>query len=588
MVLFVLNTIKIKKHIMDQDKKSLIARIDQATNILVTVRKNPTVDHLAACIALTVFLNKIGKHATAVFSGNVPSTIEFLKPESTIEKTTDSLRDFIISLDKAKADKLRYKVEENVVKIFITPYRTSLSNADLNFSQGDFNVEVVLALGVHEKEDLDETIAEHGRILHDATIVSINSGSAGALGSINWNDPAVSSLSEMVSSIVEAIKADALDGQIATALLTGIVAETERFSNAKTSPQTMSHAAKMMSAGANQQLIATSLEPPIPEPEPAPEPAPIPEPAPEPAPATDQQPPAQDMQAMPTVTEKKPSEDGTLSIPHPRIEIDGDGSSLDYSIHDEDSGLENEADIPDIDIDEHGNMNIPSEEETKQEQSRMRVIEPPSRGGTLTANDKPEDTPPSVDPFSQQPAQNTILSHDEPLLSSKPANASYIETPIETTPSAEVPSVLDLLPSSSDVEPNPQAAETSTMPEPETITQIEEAVKSHHAEEPTSLDADAAREAVLTAAGGPEEVFDSLQGKDATAFTENVSPESSNPIPIADLLAQTSSVSEEDTPDKNVTVDDPTAPPMQPPPFMPPMPPASGEQGGNPLFNPPQ
>src|SRR5260221_12646663 len=107
-------------------------------------------------------------HSTAVFSGQVPSTIEFLQPEKTLEKSTDSLRDFIIALDKSKADKLRYKVEDQTVKIFITPYRTSLSDKDLEFSQGDFNVDVVMALGVKEQADLDKAIIAHGGILHDA------------------------------------------------------------------------------------------------------------------------------------------------------------------------------------------------------------------------------------------------------------------------------------------------------------------------------------------------------------------------------------------------------------------------------------
>src|ERR1035441_6390335 len=124
---------------MDNAKQQVIDRLKQATNVLVTVSSNPSVDQLAACIGLTLVLNKNGKHATAVFSGQVPSTIEFLQPEKTIEKNTDSLRDFIIALDKSKADKLRYKVEDRVVKIFITPYRTTLGEKDLEFSQGDFN-----------------------------------------------------------------------------------------------------------------------------------------------------------------------------------------------------------------------------------------------------------------------------------------------------------------------------------------------------------------------------------------------------------------------------------------------------------------
>src|ERR1039457_6148241 len=171
---------------MDNPRQQVIDRLKQANNVLVTVSNNPSVDQLAACIGLALMLNKLGKHGTAVFSGQVPSTIEFLQPEKTIEKNTDSLRDFIIALDKSKADKLRYKVEDRVVKIFITPYRTSISEKDLEFSQGDFNVDVVVALGVHQQADLDQAITSHGRILHDATVISINRDPNGNLGNINW------------------------------------------------------------------------------------------------------------------------------------------------------------------------------------------------------------------------------------------------------------------------------------------------------------------------------------------------------------------------------------------------------------------
>ena len=75
---------------MDTQKQQIVDRLKQANNILVTVKSNPTVDHLAACIGLTLALNKLGKHATAVFSGAIPSTIEFLQPEKTLERKTDS------------------------------------------------------------------------------------------------------------------------------------------------------------------------------------------------------------------------------------------------------------------------------------------------------------------------------------------------------------------------------------------------------------------------------------------------------------------------------------------------------------------
>lgn len=304
-------------------KQQIVESINQANNLLVTVSANPSVDQLAAAIGFALMLNKLGKHATAVFSGQIPSTIEFLQPEKTLEKNTDSLRDFIIALDKSKADKLRYKVEDKVVKIFITPYRTSISEKDLEFSQGDFNVEVVLALGVNRREDLDQAIVAHGRILHDAAVISISKTATEGLGSLNWQEPAASSLSEMVASLAELLKPDLLDPQMSTALLTGIVAETDRFSNIKTSPQTMAISAKLMAAGANQQLIAAKLD----------EPQDLP-------PAVDSRGPKPPANGQQTV-----GSDGTLSIRHDAEELPP-----------EEPKKKQEPELDQIHIDEHGTV----------------------------------------------------------------------------------------------------------------------------------------------------------------------------------------------------------------------------------------
>lgn len=246
----------------DSNSKQLVAeQIKQSTNILITVEKDPSVDELASAIALTLMLNKLDKHPTAVFSGAIPPAINFLKPDKTFEENIDSLRDFIIALDKEKADRLRYKVEDDVVKIFITPYRSKINENDLEFSQGDFNIELIIALGVEQRESLDKAITAHGRILHDATVITINADDNGSsLGSIDWHDGSASSISEMLSGLPDMLQSNLFDDQVSTALLTGVVAATERFSNKKTSSQTMSIAAQLMGAGANQQLIATNLQ----------------------------------------------------------------------------------------------------------------------------------------------------------------------------------------------------------------------------------------------------------------------------------------------------------------------------------------
>lgn len=248
---------------MDKVKQQVVETIKGHGNILVTVSTDPSVDELSAALGLTVMLNALDKRATCVFSGAIPPAINFLEPDKTFENSADSLRDFIIALDKEKADHLRYKVEGEAVKIFITPYKTQLSQADLEFSQGDYNVELVIALGVTDQGHLDRALEAHGKILHDATVLTVTVGDQGSnLGSIDWHSEKASSLSEVIAGLADDIKADQplLDSQISSALLTGIVSATDRFSNDHTSAGVMTIAAKLMAAGANQQLIAAKLE----------------------------------------------------------------------------------------------------------------------------------------------------------------------------------------------------------------------------------------------------------------------------------------------------------------------------------------
>lgn len=389
----------------NQQKQQTADRIKQANNILVTVSNNPSVDQLAACIGLTLALNKMGKHATAVFSGMPPSTIEFLQPEKTLEKTTDSLRDFIIALDKSKADKLRYKVEDAVVKIFITPYRTSISDKDLQFSQGDFNVDVVIALGVHSQTELDQAITSHGRILHDATVITANVEAGGELGAINWLDNRSSSLSELAVQLIDVLDKKLLDNQIATALLTGIVAETERFSNDKTSPLTMSYAAELMTAGANQQLVATKLAE-KPKPDPTPEPEPEPAVKPETTPIAEKPEPEESPQEESAPAEPAPSKkdetnsDGVLEVSHePEVATNAEALA-------EIPGEEAEKALPEIDINQEGIISRAKQEAQAAVDAKATAEKAPVE---QPAGSEAEQAAGSVDPTSHLGTSRKIL-----------------------------------------------------------------------------------------------------------------------------------------------------------------------------------
>lgn len=508
-------------------KGELVERLRAANNVLVTVSNNPTVDQLAAAIGITLVLNKLDKHATAVYSGQTPPALEFLEPSKTIEKNTDSLRDFIIALDKAKADKLRYKVEDKFVKIFITPYHTSLSESDLEFSQGDFNVDVVLALGVHKREELDQAITAHGRILHDAVTVSVNNEQPSDLGAINWFQADASSLCEMLVSLVEPLQGDKalLDEQVATSFLTGVVAETERFSNGKTSPYTMNISATLMKAGANQQLVSSKLEAPQPVPEDKVfDKAKLDELAKEPGAAA----------PIPTV-----SKDGSLEIDHKKEDQASNQPSKtlqDLEKENKNSTDEDEnSDLAKIHIDDEGKLISadkpaqPATEPAAPAISSNMVMHPPSLGGAMSAIEKPDDG-------SGMPAVDTPPEDRESL-----QHARTVAPLTEEEKAA-------------------------------TLADIEQSVHSEHVSTdtaPTPL-ADEARQAVATASAN------SAADRPEPISALNAMPidlDSSTPVPTTTEEAFPPQLV---GPDRGLPADptaaagDPTAPPPVPPPMMPP------------------
>jgi hypothetical protein len=443
--------------------KQIIDRLKEANNVLITVSSNPSVDQLAACIGLTIALNKLNKHATAVFSGAVPSTIEFLEPEKTLEKNTDSLRDFIIALDKSKADKLRYKVEDQVVKIFITPYRTSLSDKDLEFSQGDFNIDAVVALGVHEKADLDAAIVAHGRILHDATVISVSTTVHSELGSLQWESSGASSLCEMVTDMATELGDSLLDTQIATALLTGIVAETKRFSNEKASPHTMTVSGTLMAAGASQQLVATQLED---------APKDIPE----------------DKGSEAEIPEEAPVEKEETTVADGMIQIDHD--EIIPPVQEE---APEDPDRDNIKIDEHGKLHQltveekaddkPVEEAVEEDNSSQMIkpssmiLEPPTMGGRLSANDRPGENQDgaAIDPLGAPTAeQPKILGRDTPLGSGQP---SQPPPPVSSAPQFAEPPQTDDSQTLSQLENDINQSSAAAIPPPPPLDEVRQKVE---------------------------------------------------------------------------------------------------------------
>ena len=392
-------------------QSEVVKKIAEAQNVLVALSSDPSVDEMSAAIGLSLFLDKLGKRATAIYSGSTPNALEFLKPEETFETTADTLQDFVIALNKDKADHLRYKLDGDYVKIYITPYKTRIGEEDLEFSYGDYNVDLVLALDVANGIDLDSALREHGRIMHDAVIVNITTGNPGRFGEIEWSDKSASSVSEMIAKLLYSVNSKAkIEKEEATAFLTGIVAATNRFSNAKTTPETMQISSRLMQSGANQQLISKNITPDV------------------------------DNELYSLMGESAQSKRDTdptkLDIEHGEEKVDED-KEVDASIAEETSTLLDDLKAAEASLATAGNETVP-------DTSNQPVKLDSAPADTATVENKlnttpPEPTEPSLPPVSfDTPATVPAPAAEEPAVSPAPTpDISSTPEPISKTPASE-------------------------------------------------------------------------------------------------------------------------------------------------------
>jgi len=244
-------------------KQQTSEAIRQAESILVMTGQHPSVDQVAAVIGLTAILRKFGKKVNAVISDTLPQSVQMLE-NSLVDRTASGSRDFVLKVDvtKAEVDKLRYEVIDGKLNVFITPFKGNFAPSDVTFDYGEahFDYDLAIVLGVPTRARIDRVYEQNQATFEQLPMVNLDfHRSNESYGAVNLIEPNASSLCEMLVALSESLQGGIIDDQIATALLMGIMASTDRFTAAHTTPKSLTVAAQMMAAGAKQQAVVKAL-----------------------------------------------------------------------------------------------------------------------------------------------------------------------------------------------------------------------------------------------------------------------------------------------------------------------------------------
>ena len=243
-------------------KEQILDQINKSETILICVGKNPDGDALGSALGFCLALRKMGKKADIVSPTAVLSKYSFLPSSDTITHKLEGVRDYILSLDidKEKLHQLRYEIQNNKLKIFITAKNGDLEQKDIIIESARFKYDLVILLGTSDLENLGNIYDENPDLFYEAPVINIDHNPSNEyFGKINLVDVTASSTSEIIFNLITDIKEDLIDEQVATNLLEGIIFKTNSFQNKNTTPKAFLTAASLITRGADKQEIIRYL-----------------------------------------------------------------------------------------------------------------------------------------------------------------------------------------------------------------------------------------------------------------------------------------------------------------------------------------
>lgn len=240
--------------------KQLIADKKQ---ILITFRKDGKGDAIGSALALWLFLKRLDKRADIVVDGfSLPHSYNFIKGATTIKPETGHLQKFILTVDIGKTgiQELSYDVKDNELRVFITPKNGSITKSDIRTAQSDFKYDLVIALDSPDLDSLGSLYHNNTDFFHRTTVVNIDHQTNNEhFGNVNAVDLTMSTTAELLYHLLNEWHPEHVNAEVATALLTGMIAGTNSFKQGVIHPQTLATASELVTLGADRGLIIKNL-----------------------------------------------------------------------------------------------------------------------------------------------------------------------------------------------------------------------------------------------------------------------------------------------------------------------------------------
>jgi nanoRNase/pAp phosphatase (c-di-AMP/oligoRNAs hydrolase) len=243
--------------------QQVIEAFKRCTRPLVCVGVGAGVDGYASAVALAALLRKLDKAPEIVaHDGPAAKHLSFLAGIDEVKTSPDKLLQFQIELDTSRVavDELTYEKTADKLIVRLTPKAGFWEAHDVKTIASGYRFDLIITLGAPDLESVGSPMRDNPDFFYRTAIVNVDHlANNERYGAVNHVDLTATSLGEACLGLIEAIDPSLVDADLATALLTGMIAKTKGFKGPTVTPKTLEAAGRLMTRGARRDEIVAKL-----------------------------------------------------------------------------------------------------------------------------------------------------------------------------------------------------------------------------------------------------------------------------------------------------------------------------------------
>ena len=237
--------------------------LESSKHILLVLNSTQNTDSVCGAVAWKKWLEKQNKQVDIIADNFVlPKNLRFINGVEEIQPQISHLQKFILKVDvtHVKIDTLSYDIKDNWLSIYLTPKQGIITKNELRTAQSGLKYDLIITINAQDLESLGKIFFNNTDLFYKVPVVNFDNHPGNEhFGQVNFVDFTATSVSEIIYKTIKQISEAHVDADIATALLAGMISQTQSFKTTNVTPLTLNTASELMNLGADREKIVKHL-----------------------------------------------------------------------------------------------------------------------------------------------------------------------------------------------------------------------------------------------------------------------------------------------------------------------------------------